>query len=49
MGVPEEKIIEFLQFSIGIKPEINQAIRATNVSKVLFILEETLPKYLNNK
>lgn len=49
MGVPEEKIMEFLQFSIGIKPEINQAIRATNVSKVIFILDETLPKYLNNK
>lgn len=49
MGVSPEKITEFLQFSIGVKPEINQAIRATNVSKVIFILDETLPKYLNNK
>lgn len=49
IGIPQEKIPEFLQFSIGIKPEISQAIRATNVSKVIFILDETLPEYLKNK
>lgn len=49
IGVSQEKIPEFLQFSIGQKPEIVQAIKATNVSKVIFLIEETLPKYLNNK
>ncbi|WHF50478.1 carboxypeptidase-like regulatory domain-containing protein [Chryseobacterium gotjawalense] len=47
MEIPGEKIAEFLQFSIGIKPEINKYIKAGNLSKVLFIIEETLPQYLN--
>lgn len=47
MEIPTGKIPEFLQFSIGIKPEINKYIKARNLSKVLFILEETLPLYLN--
>lgn len=47
MEIPQDKIPEFLQFSIGIKPEINKYIKARNLSKVLFILEETLPQYLN--
>lgn len=46
MEIPSEKIPEFLQFSIGVKPEINKYIKARNLSKVLFILEETLPQYL---
>ena len=45
--IQPEKISEFLQFSIGIKPEINRYIKTGNLSKVLFILEETLPEYLN--
>lgn len=49
MGIPKEKISEFLQFSIGTKPEIYQGIKAKNLSKVLFGLEETLPQYLKNK
>lgn len=49
MGIPQEKISEFLQFSIGIKPEINQGVKAKNLSKVLFGLEETFPLYLKNK
>lgn len=47
MEIPGEKIVEFLQFSIGIKPEISKLIKAGNLSKVLFLLEETLPQYLN--
>lgn len=47
VGIPEQKINEFLQFSIGIKPDINRYIKAQNLSKVLFILEETFPQYLN--
>ncbi len=45
MGIPQGKISEFLQFSIGLKPEINQCIKAKNLSKILFILEDTLPVY----
>ena len=47
MEIPKEKISEFLQFSLGIKPEINKYIKSQNLSKVLFILEDTLPEYLN--
>ena len=47
MGIPQGKISEFLQFSIGLKPEINQFIKAKNLSKILFILEDTLPVYLH--
>ena len=46
MNIPAEKISEFLQYSIGVKPEIGKSIKAGNLSKVLFILEETLPQYL---
>ena len=47
MGIPQGKISEFLQFSIGLKPEINQFIKEKNLSKILFILEDTLPVYLH--
>ena len=47
MEIPPEKISEFLQFSIGVQPEINRFIKVRNLSKVLFILEETLPQYHN--
>ena len=47
MEIPAAKISEFLQFSIGIKPEISKYIKAQKLSKVLFVLEETLPQYLN--
>lgn len=47
MEIPPDKISEFLQFSMGLKPDINRWIRAKNLSRVLFDLEETLPKYLH--
>ena len=46
MEIPTNKVAEFLQFSIGLEPEINRYIKARNLSRVLFVLEETLPKYL---
>lgn len=46
MDIPPQKISEFLQFSIGRKPEINKYVKAKNLSEVLFILEETFPLYL---
>ena len=46
MEIPAERISEFLQFSIGLKPEIKSYIKAQNLSKVLFMLEDTLPLYL---
>lgn len=49
MGIPQEKISDFLQFSIGTKLEVNQGVKAKNLSKVLFGLEETFPLYLKNK
>ncbi|QDP85608.1 carboxypeptidase regulatory-like domain-containing protein [Chryseobacterium sp. SNU WT5] len=47
MGIPEEKISEFLQFSIGVQPEITKGIEVKNLSKVLFLLEETFPIYID--
>ena len=46
MEIPPQKISEFLQFSIGIKPDLNKYVKAKNVSKVLLLLEETFPLYL---
>ena len=47
MNIPPERISEFLQLSIGVKPEITKYIKARNLSKVLFALEDTLPIYLD--
>ena len=46
MGIKPQKISEFLQFSIGVKPDLNKYVKAKNVSKVLLLLEETFPLYL---
>ena len=35
MEIPAERISEFLQFSMGLKPEIKSYIKAQNLSKVL--------------
>lgn len=47
MGIQKDKISEFLQFSMGQKPTITRYIKARNLSKILFDLEETFPKYLS--
>lgn len=49
MGIPPEKISEFLQFSTGVKLDLNKYIKAKNLSKVLFALEDTLPVYLERR
>ncbi|WP_051190349.1 carboxypeptidase-like regulatory domain-containing protein [Kaistella palustris] len=47
MGIPADKITAFLQFSMAAQPELTAAIRKKNISRALFLLEETLPKFLN--
>ena len=47
LGISPEKSKAFVQFSLGIEPEISRAVKAKNLSKVLFYFEETLPKFLN--
>jgi hypothetical protein len=49
MNISKDKISEFLQFSIGLKPDINRWVRARNLERVLFTLEDTFPKYLESK
>lgn len=46
LGISPEKSKAFVQFSLGIEPEISRAVKAKNLSKVLFYFEETLPKFL---
>lgn len=48
LGIPPDKITEFIQFSIGTKPEISAAIKAKNLSKVVFIFEETSLAFIKN-
>ena len=47
MDIEPRKIQEFLQFSMGLKPEITKYVNAKNLSAVLLLLEETFPKYQN--
>lgn len=46
-GIPAERISEFLEFSFLLKPEIRAYIKAGNLSKVIFKLEDTLPVYVD--
>ena len=46
MGIPQEKISEFLQFSFGQKPDMAKYIKARNLSRIMLDLEETFPLYL---
>ena len=45
-GIPEERIPEFIGFSITEKTEINQYIKTRDVVQVRNLLEKTLPIYL---
>ena len=47
LGISPEKSKAFVQFSLGIEPEISRAVKARNLSKVLLYFEQTLPKFLN--
>ena len=46
LGIPREKIGEFLRFSIGLKPEIRKYAKVKNVTKIALIIEETYPQYV---
>ena len=45
-GIPAERIPEFLEFSFILEPDIRRYIKAKNIYKVMFELEETLPVYV---
>ena len=44
-GIPVNLINEYLRFSFGKNPEIRKYVAAGNLSKVLLLLEDTLPEY----
>lgn len=44
--IPAEKILEFLEFSFIVKPEIRSYIKAKNINRVMFNLEEVIPVYV---
>ncbi|WP_175620750.1 carboxypeptidase regulatory-like domain-containing protein [Chryseobacterium schmidteae] len=46
-GIPVERISEFLEFSFIIKPEIRSYVKAKNISRVMFNLEEVIPVYVD--
>lgn len=46
-GIPAERISEFLEFSFTVKPEIRTYVRAKNISRVIFNLEEILPVFVD--
>lgn len=48
IGINENKISEFLEFSFSLKPDLVKYVNAKNISQVMIILEETYPKYLEN-
>lgn len=52
--IPVERILEFLEFSFIVKPEIRSYIKAKNINRVMFNLDEVIPVYVerlkeNNK
>ncbi|SFI94153.1 hypothetical protein SAMN05421638_1639 [Kaistella treverensis] len=47
LGISPEKTKAFVQYSLGIEPEISRAVKARNLAKVLLYFEQTLPKFLN--
>lgn len=46
-GIPVERISEFLEFSFIIKPEIRSYVKAKNISRVMFNLDEVIPVYVD--
>ena len=45
-GIPEKKISEFIAFSFHENPQIVTAIKAKNLTKAMFLMEEKMPIYL---
>ena len=46
-GIPQGKIDEFLEFSLRENDEIASSVEVNNLSKVLLMMEDLLPIYLN--
>ncbi|MCS3530906.1 carboxypeptidase regulatory-like domain-containing protein [Chryseobacterium sp. JUb7] len=46
LGIPAERISEFIEFSFSENPHIRTYVRSKNVSGVLFRMEEVVPIYL---
>ncbi|KQT20593.1 hypothetical protein ASG22_16595 [Chryseobacterium sp. Leaf405] len=46
MGIPEERISEFIEFSFLENPQIRTYVKAKNLSGVLLRMEEIIPKYI---
>ncbi|MGG5208796.1 carboxypeptidase regulatory-like domain-containing protein [Chryseobacterium sp. MIQD13] len=46
VGIPEERISEFIQYSFEVKPQIRTYVKAKNLSGALLGMEETMPVYL---
>lgn len=46
-GIPVERISEFLEFSFIIRPEIRSYVKAKNISRVMFNLDEVIPVYVD--
>ena len=44
--IPEEKISEFIAFSFYENPQILSAVKAKNLTKAMFLMEEKMPVYL---
>ena len=45
-GIPEEKISEFIALAFNENPQIVTAIKAKNLTKAMFLMEEKMPIYL---
>jgi hypothetical protein len=46
VGIPEERISEFIEFSFLANPQIRTFVKAKNLSGVLLRMEETIPLYV---
>lgn len=46
VGIPSERISEFIEYSFLAKPQTRTYVKAKNLSGVLLRLEETIPPYL---
>ena len=49
LGIPVEKIDEFLRYCVALKPEVRKYAKAKNVTKILLIVEEVSPIYIKKK
>jgi len=45
-GIPEVKVVEFIQFSLTQKPEVAGYIKTNNFPKIMTALDQLIPVYL---